>query len=171
MPCSGHWSVSGRLGLPQSELRIMSQVFINKFTTVAGALVSLDCTVWSYTTEVTLRSRVSRPVSLGVRTQSWTHDQFLFLLDIFFRQLRVCYFVAPSLTRGRVCNLLLLLILASAVTLGLPSLTRGQVCLLLSFCWYQSVVCQYVHKTFTLPVFDTVQGYIYNIYIYIYIYI
>jgi hypothetical protein len=29
-----------------------------------------------------------------------------FLLEIFFRQLRVCYFVAPSLTRGRVCNLL-----------------------------------------------------------------
>jgi hypothetical protein len=28
------------------------------------------------------------------------------LLEIFFRQLRVCYFVAPSLTRGRVCNLL-----------------------------------------------------------------
>jgi hypothetical protein len=29
-----------------------------------------------------------------------------FLLEIFFRQLRVCYFVAPSLTGGRVCNLL-----------------------------------------------------------------
>jgi hypothetical protein len=40
------------------------------------------------------------------------------LLEIFFRQLRVCYFVAPSLTRGRVCNLLLLLVLASAVSLG-----------------------------------------------------
>jgi hypothetical protein len=45
--------------------------------------------------------------------QSWcqappsgTSDQFFFLLEIFFRQLRVCYFVAPSLTRGRVCNLL-----------------------------------------------------------------
>jgi hypothetical protein len=42
-------------------------------------------------------------------------DQFVFLLEIFFRQLRVCYFVAPSLMRGRVCNLLLLLVLASAV--------------------------------------------------------
>jgi hypothetical protein len=29
-----------------------------------------------------------------------------------------CYFVAPSLTIGRVCNLLLLLVLASAVRLG-----------------------------------------------------
>jgi hypothetical protein len=44
--------------------------------------------------------------------------KFFFLLEIFFRQLRVCYFVAPSLTRGWVCNLLLLLVLASAVPLG-----------------------------------------------------
>jgi hypothetical protein len=42
-------------------------------------------------------------------------DQFFFLLEIVFRQLRVCYFVAPSLARGQVCNLLLLLVLASAV--------------------------------------------------------
>jgi hypothetical protein len=44
-------------------------------------------------------------------------DQFCFLLEIFFGQFRVCYFLAPSLTRGRVCNLLLLLLLASAVSL------------------------------------------------------
>jgi hypothetical protein len=44
-------------------------------------------------------------------------DQFLFLLEIFLRQLQGCYFVAPSLTRGRVCNLFLLLVLASAVPL------------------------------------------------------
>jgi hypothetical protein len=31
---------------------------------------------------------------------------FFFLLEISFRQLRVCNFVAPSLTRGRVCELL-----------------------------------------------------------------
>jgi hypothetical protein len=84
--------------------------------------------------EVTLRPTVSRPVRLPVRHPSGTCDQFFFLLDIFFRQLRVCYFVTPSLTRGRVCNLLLLLGLASAVTLGVPSLIRGQVCLLASFC-------------------------------------
>jgi hypothetical protein len=29
-----------------------------------------------------------------------------FVLEIFFRQLRACYSVAPFLTRGRVCNLL-----------------------------------------------------------------
>jgi hypothetical protein len=56
--------------------------------------------------EVNLRPTVSRPVCLGVRHPSWTRDQFFFLLEIFFTQLRVCYFVAPSLTRGRVCNLL-----------------------------------------------------------------
>jgi hypothetical protein len=58
--------------------------------------------------EVKLRPTVSRPARLGVRHPSGTRDQFFFLLEIFFIQLRVCYFVAPSLTRGRVCNLLLL---------------------------------------------------------------
>jgi hypothetical protein len=55
--------------------------------------------------EVTLRPIVSRPVCLGVRRPSGTRDQFYFHLEIFFRQLRVCNFVAPSLTRGRICNL------------------------------------------------------------------
>jgi hypothetical protein len=59
-------------------------------------------------------------VSLGVRRPSGTRDQFYFHLQIFFRQLRLCYFVVLSLTRGRVCNLLvqLLLGLARAVTHG-----------------------------------------------------
>jgi hypothetical protein len=65
--------------------------------------------------KVKLRPAVSRPVRLGVRHPSRTRDQLFFLLEIFFRQLRVCYFVAPSLTKGRVRNLLLLLVLASAV--------------------------------------------------------
>jgi hypothetical protein len=47
--------------------------------------------------------------------------KFFFLLQIFFRQLRVSYFVAPSLTWGRVCDLLLLLVLASAIRLGSES--------------------------------------------------
>jgi hypothetical protein len=54
--------------------------------------------------KVTLRPTVSR--SLRVRHPSGTREQFFFLLEIFFRQLRVYYFAAPSLTRGRVCNLL-----------------------------------------------------------------
>jgi hypothetical protein len=71
--------------------------------------------------KVTLRPTVSLPVRLGVRNPSGTRDQFFFLLEIVFRQLRVCYFVAPSLMRGRVCNLLLLLVVASAVPLGSES--------------------------------------------------
>jgi hypothetical protein len=56
--------------------------------------------------EVNLRPTACRPVGLGVRCPSGTCDQFFFRLAIFFGELRVCYFVAPSLTRGRVCNLL-----------------------------------------------------------------
>jgi hypothetical protein len=75
---------------------------------------------------------VSRPVSLGVRRPSGTRDQFYFHLEIFFRQLRFCNFVAPSLTRRYVCNLLvqLLLGLARAVTLGSKSRrTHGHILL------------------------------------------
>jgi hypothetical protein len=53
----------------------------------------------------------------SVRRPSGTRDHFFFLLEILFRQLQVRYFVAPSLTRGQVCNLLLL-VLASAAPLG-----------------------------------------------------
>jgi hypothetical protein len=56
--------------------------------------------------EVNLRPTVSRPVHLGVRHPSGTGGQFFFLLEISFRQLRVCYLVALSPTRKRVCNLL-----------------------------------------------------------------
>jgi hypothetical protein len=82
--------------------------------------------------EVNLRPTVSRPVCPGVRRPSGTRDQFFFLLEISFRQLRLCYFVAPSLTRGRVCNLLvqLLLGLARAATLGSKSRrTHGHILL------------------------------------------
>jgi hypothetical protein len=71
--------------------------------------------------EINLRPTVTRPVCLGVRRPSGTRDQFFFLLEISFRELRVCYFVAPSLARGRVCIVQLVLGLAKAVTLGSKS--------------------------------------------------
>jgi hypothetical protein len=71
-------------------------------------------------------------VGPGVSRPSGTRDQFFFLLEISFRQLGLCYFVVPSLTRGRVCNLLaqLFLRLARAVTLGSMSCrTHGHILL------------------------------------------
>jgi hypothetical protein len=55
---------------------------------------------------VNLRPAVSRSVCPGVRRPSGTCDKFFFHLEISFRHLQVCKFVAPSLTRGRVWKLL-----------------------------------------------------------------
>jgi hypothetical protein len=67
-----------------------------------------------------LRPTVSRPVCPGVRAR----DEFFLLLEISLTHLLVCYFMAPSLTRGRVCSLLFLLGFASAVPLG----TQDHIC-------------------------------------------
>jgi hypothetical protein len=84
------------------------------------------------------RNRSHITIDSQSASQSWCQalirdPRQIFLFEIFFRQLRA-YFVAPSLTRGRIYNLLLPLVHASAVTPDLSSLTRGHVCHLSSFC-------------------------------------
>jgi hypothetical protein len=64
-----------------------------------------------------LRSTVSRPVCLGVNTplpHLGAQDQ----ICVTIRQLLVCLCGALSLTRGRICRLHLLLVLANGVILG-----------------------------------------------------
>jgi hypothetical protein len=84
---------------------------------------------------VTLRLTVSQSVSQSVskswcRAQSGAHDQTV----ITVWQLRSCFCGAPSLTRGWVCLLYMLLALASAVFIGSESLgTRDHI--LLSQIW------------------------------------
>jgi hypothetical protein len=71
-----------------------------------------------------LRLMVSQQVFMGVRHPSGAHDQIF----ITVRQLRVCSCRAPSLTRGLVCSLQLLLGLASVAILGSePRRTHGLV--------------------------------------------
>jgi hypothetical protein len=63
--------------------------------------------------KVTLRLTISQSVS-WCRAPSGAHDQIF----IAVWQLRSCFCGAPSLTRGRVCLLFMLLALASTVFLG-----------------------------------------------------
>jgi hypothetical protein len=69
--------------------------------------------------KLNLRPTVSRPVCLVVRSPSGNRDQISFSLKFPLDSCRFCYFVVPSLTRGRTLHFLLGL--ARAITHWLES--------------------------------------------------
>jgi hypothetical protein len=76
--------------------------------------------------KVTLRMTVSQSVSLGVELHLGLMTRYFLLFD--FYGLFFCG--APSLVRGRICLLYMLLVLASVVFLGSESLgTRDHILL------------------------------------------
>jgi hypothetical protein len=94
-----------RISGHQHQVQVLVQVILRPMVSRPVRL-GVGHTSTEVEVEVTLRPTVSRPISLGVRRPSVTRDQFYFFLAIFFRPLRFWNFVAPSLTRGWVCNLL-----------------------------------------------------------------
>jgi hypothetical protein len=80
---------------------------------------SYSTELWTLLSEssLMLRPMVSRPVSLRIKHPPGAYYQIF----INVRQLRVCWYGALSLTRGRVCRLQLPLVLACAVILGSES--------------------------------------------------
>jgi hypothetical protein len=95
-------------------------------------LLSVSPECWQLTNSWKSKSHCDwRSVSKSwCRAPSGAHDEVF----ITFSQLRSCFCGAPSLTRGRICLLYILLALASAILLGSDSLgTRDHI--LLSQIW------------------------------------
>jgi hypothetical protein len=94
---------------------ILQQMFLNKRLPTK---ITIHYNKTLSQVKVILRPTVSRPVRLGVRHPSGTSDQFFpSSLWLFFRQFRVCWCVAPSLRRSRVCTFQFLPVVASAAFL------------------------------------------------------
>jgi hypothetical protein len=87
-------------------------------------LAELSCQLTWFKVKVTLRLTVSQSVSLGVEPHLGLMTRYLLLFDSY----GLAFCGVPSLTRGRIC--LLYMLLASKVFLGSESLgTRNHILL------------------------------------------
>jgi hypothetical protein len=104
--------------LSQSQ-SVTANLLTSQITRTSSILIfELRLTLLQFQVQVTLQLTVSQSVSLGIEHPPGTHDQ-IFIAP---RLLRSCFFWPPSLTRGWVCFLYMLLALASALFLGSSSL-------------------------------------------------
>jgi hypothetical protein len=130
---------------PLSQVKVTLRLTVSVSQSVLVSSPHLGPLSVKVKVKVTLRLTVSQPVSLGVESHLELMTRYLLLCDSY----GLVFCGAPSLTRGRVCLLYTLLVLASAVFLGSESLgTRDRI--LLSQIWDLLLLSSFQYENSTL---------------------